>query len=111
MRILIISFAVLGLMAGVAYADSTSKPNLIFTPSSCMLRITPQDGVLLEGWSICVSDRASIGVHHESENIECDQMVAIPPHFSIDMSLYLDDCETAVPNDKIVFEILKSYYK
>lgn len=111
MKTLIISLVLVGLMAGTACADFDTKPNLIFNPDTCMLRITPQDGVLLEGWYICVYDRAYIDALHESEGIACDQLLEINEHYSIDMTPYLDNCSTAVPDQHIDFGTIKSYYK
>ncbi|MBU8869274.1 MAG: hypothetical protein KOO60_00240 [Gemmatimonadales bacterium] len=111
MRSLVIGLVLVLMMAGSACADFTCKPNLIFTPDSCMLRITPQDGQLLDGWYLCVTDRRYIGVHHECENIECDEIVIFKPHRSTDMSPYLDSCETALPAGQLSFGALKSYYR
>ena len=111
MRNLFMSLVVVGMMAGAVYADDTSKPNLIFNSDTCMLRITPQDGQLLDGWSICVTGKVYIGAFHESEDIECDQVVAITEHYSIDMSPYLDNCDAAVSDRQMNFGTLKSYYR
>ena len=63
---LLMSLLAVGLMIGTACADDTSKPNLIFNPDTCMLRITPQDGQLLDGWFVCVTDNTYIGSFHET---------------------------------------------
>ena len=111
MNKLLMSFAIIGMMAGAVFADDSTKPNLIFNPDTCMLRITPQDGQLLDDWFICVTDRRCIGTFHLSQCVECDQVLEITPHFSIDMTEYLDDCSEALPNVPLLFGMLKSCYK
>ena len=111
MKKILVGFALLGMLAGVSIADDDNKPNLIFNPDTCMLRITPQDGQLLDDWYVCVTDRAYIGIHHLNENIECEEIVEITPHFSINMTEYLDDCHGALPSYQLYFGTLKTYYK
>ena len=102
---------VIGIVTGVALADDSTKPNLIFNYDTCMLRITPQDGQLLDDWFICVTDSMYIGTFQAGEDIDCEQVVEITPHFSIDMSCYLSDCGQALPNDQLSLGALKNYYK
>lgn len=111
MKYFLLSLFVIGVMAGTAVADSTSKPNLIFNPDTCMLRITPQDGQLLDGWYVCVTDRTFMSPHHVDEGFSCGQEVEITEHISVDMTPYLDDCFSATPLAPIHFGTLKSYYR
>jgi hypothetical protein len=90
---------------------ANTDPVIEFDSETCLLTVGPNANALDEGWFVCITDAQFIGIHNESEEVECGVRVDIGYDMTVDLSEYLWYCGTAIPTLKTHFGTLKSIYR
>jgi hypothetical protein len=96
------------LMAGVVNANPV--PTAEFNAETCSVTISPNGNALEAGWFVCITEGEFVGLHHESENVDCGTRVQIGYEMVMDLSEVID-CGIATPTLKTQFGTLKSIYR
>jgi len=90
--------------------DVVANPTMTFNQDECTVTINP-NGESLDGWFVCITDGYIIGLHNDSENIECNKRLEIPESLVIDVSDPNAFCDAAIPNSNFSFGKIKSIYR
>ena len=96
------------LVAALVATSSIAEP-ILFELNDCDVIVV--DKTPTANWYLCVTDGHNVGLHNDSEIVECSVRVEIVYNEIMNLDEYIDDCELSTDSEKTKFEQIKLLYR